>query len=416
MAVGEFSLPAGGSSGPDCCFYERTTGYSFYGGVSIDDAANYWGSSSTYRFPDMTQYYCGFEITNFMETGQSDVSFTQMRAAASLMTFRGADGKWYSGSVSTNFLGRTGGTTSRMGAIGSNTNWTNVSCSIGSSQSLYGINSSGELYVHGSNGNGHLGIGSTTNISTNVIQKVTTLAGDNWTMVSGGNDFAVGIHNGSLYTCGSNSGYRTGQNTTSGNTISWTKPYNLMTGATDVKTDWVYCEAGNEGFMAIDSSGALWGAGNNNSGRFGTGNTNTQVGVFRVVTSGVSKIFLAGNYSFYINTSGTLFHSGNGSNGIASSTTTTYSNKHSGTWDYLVTYQSNDSNNYGAIAGKQTNGNWYYWGRNDAAGSFRLGRWMPPSAARDATVSTPTLWPNSPTSIGFPSSTAAAIVLCVKYP
>jgi hypothetical protein len=413
MAVGEFALPAGGSSGPDCCFYEKTTGYSFYGGISIDEQGNLW---SSWKFPELTKYYCGFEIADFMESGQSEVDFTQMRSGAQISTFLGSNGKWYTAASNTTYLGRSGGNASRMGPIGSNTNWTSVSCSLGFSLSLYGINSSGELYVHGTNSNGELGIGSTTNITTNVIQKVTTLAGDNWTMVSGGNSFAVGIHNGSLYTCGLNSSYRTGQNTTSGNTISWTKPYNVTTAATDVKTDWVYCQAGNEGFMAVDSSGALWCAGNNNSGRFGTGNSTNQVGLLRVVTSGVSKVFLAGNFSFYIDTSGTLFHSGNGTLGVASSTSTTYSNKHSGTWSDIVLYQSNDSQNYGSVTGKQTNGNWYYWGKNDAAASFRIGRWMPPSVARDALVSTPTLWTNSPTSIGFSGSTSAVVLLCVKYP
>lgn len=416
MAVGKLALPVGGSSGPDCCFYEKTTGYSFYGGLSADWPASYLQNPYPNFLVDKSEYFLGFEYANFLMSGISPLDFSQMTSGTNSLSFLGSDGKWYVGNGSGSNVPFTGGQDARAGVVGTATNWTNVCTNTLSGNNVYGINSIGELYVYGTNSNGELGIGSTTNVTGTAVQKVTTLAGNNWTMVSAANNFAVGIHNGGLYVCGNNANNRTGRNTTSGNTISWTAPYNVDTAATDVKTDWVYCNAGNNGFVAIDSSGALWGAGQNRDGRFGTGNSTTQVGIKKVVNSGVSKAYLSERFCFYIDTAGLMYHSGYGFGGIAGSSTTTFTNKIAGNWT-TIDFNRAGASTPTALIGKKTDGLWYYWGSNLPMNSFRKGRWMPNSAyGHSYTTYTPVQWPYSPTSLGFVFCDTIHQVIIAKYP
>lgn len=408
--IGKFhtGFAAGGGSEENCCFTENTSGISFYGGYAVTVLPAYMNSGLSGRDPAYPEYhnnYLGYEVEIFGDS-VTPVSFTQLSGGDGTLSLIGSDGKWYTAADTASYSGKSGAQSGRLEPVNSNTDWVSVSTGIYYGRAFYGINSSGELYVGGGNSDGQLGIGNTSNI-LNGLQKVTTLSGDHWTMVSACYYAAVAIHDGGLYFAGNNTDYQTAQNTRSGDTISWTRPYNLDTGATDTKTDWVYCHMGDRGVFAIDSDGALWAAGDNPFGRLGTGDTSDKTGITKVVASGVAKAYLERSLGYYIDTSGNLYMSGYGYKGGlpvgSSGTTSSFVSTHAGTWSelYLGCVSKSGST---AVIGKRTNGDIYYWGAQDSAvGTQTFNKWMP-DPSLDITYNTqntgPQLWTNPPTSFG----------------
>lgn len=114
------------------------------------------------------------------------------------------------------------------------------------------------------------------NNSSDDLQVITILhVGDGWQKISLGLNHAVGIQNGKLMVCGNNGSYRTGLNTNTGSTQSWTQV------GTD--TDWTWCSAGEKHTLAI-RDGKLYAFGDNIYYQTGLGTesgyaqTPTQVG------------------------------------------------------------------------------------------------------------------------------------------
>jgi alpha-tubulin suppressor-like RCC1 family protein len=197
--------------------------------------------------------------------------------------------------------GSTSGITIEPTQVGSDTDWLMVSA--GDAHSL-ALKTNGTLWVFGLNANGQLGLGDTT------LRNVPTQVGidTDWTWIGAGTNFSAAVKGGKLFTCGVNSNGRTGQNTTSGNTISWTNYDSLSTGWTKVFAGSNYC-------LAI-KSGELWAWGGGGNGKTGFGDT-TQRTVPTHTNTGTSwETGTAGNvHSAMIKTDGTLWTFGLQTNG-----------------------------------------------------------------------------------------------------
>lgn len=157
-----------------------------------------------------------------------------------------------------------GDTTNRSSPVqvGTLTTWQSASMGGDSSpNSAFAIKTDGTLWAWGSNGNGVLGLGNTTNYSSPV--QVGTLT--TWKSVSGGATSSYAIKtDGTLWSWGSASYGALG----SGATISRSSP--VQVGAL---TTWATVSGGSYTALAVKTDGTLWGWGFNLLGAVGTGNT-----------------------------------------------------------------------------------------------------------------------------------------------
>jgi hypothetical protein len=98
--------------------------------------------------------------------------------------------------------------------IGSDTDWTCVAAGAGHSLAIR----AGRLYAWGTNTSGQLGRGNTTSVGI-----PTQIGSDtDWTWCSAGLNWSAAVKAGQLLTCGQNADFRTGLNTSTGNTTSFT--------------------------------------------------------------------------------------------------------------------------------------------------------------------------------------------------
>jgi len=178
--------------------------------------------------------------------------------------------------------------------IGSASNWIAISANDG--HSLF-VNSSGELYAVGRNGNGQLGLGDTTQRTT--ITRVGTAS--NWLDVAGGDNYSLGIKsNGEIYGWGRNSSGRTGLGTTIGNATTPTRIGSA--------SNWISITSTGVHSLAINNSGELWTWGANFAGQLGLGDTTQRTTPTRVGSSSNWVIVDAGSsHTLAINESGELY-------------------------------------------------------------------------------------------------------------
>jgi hypothetical protein len=237
-------------------------------------------------------------------------------------------GQLWGMSNSNSFWGLGGSSTDRSftkatGIGDSDTGWTDVSCA---TTTIYAINS-GKLYVQGANSYGMYGDGTTTTTYNGWRQVGTD---SDWVSISAANGHAAAIKgsNNVLYTAGGNANGRTGQNTTSGNTTTWTavNATNLVSG-TNNNFSHVYASYNHT--VAIQS-GRAFGCGLVNSQRqLGMNLTSNQT--VMVQTGSVSgtlqtdwtKIYVNYYGSHLINSSGHLYYQGSGSNYLSGAGNTT---------------------------------------------------------------------------------------------
>lgn len=165
-----------------------------------------------------------------------------------------------------NTFGAIGGSTQyQWTRIGSDSDWTWVAAAGNASYAIR----AGRLYVTGLNTNGQLGDGTTTNKSV-----FTQIGSDtDWEKVSGGSQYAIAIKGGDLLTTGNNNLFRTGLNTSVGNTTTWTVANNTNT--------WEWIAGGITHGAAITDDGRMFTWGSNANGRTGR---NTTVGTTNIPT------------------------------------------------------------------------------------------------------------------------------------
>lgn len=146
--------------------------------------------------------------------------------------------------------------------IGSANNWIDFATGW---QHVIALNADGELWAWGSNAEGRTGQGTTVGNSLSPVQ--IGVATD-WAAIAVGDYMSVALKtDNTMYSWGMNAAARTGQGTTSGNTLTPTQI------GTD--TDWaiIACSKTGPAGYAIKTDGELWAWGNQDFGRLGNGNT-----------------------------------------------------------------------------------------------------------------------------------------------
>ena len=166
------------------------------------------------------------------------------------------------------------------------------------------IRSDGTLWGWGLNGDGELGLGSTT--QTDAPAQVGGL--DTWTAVASGYGYTLALRSdGSLWSCGDNSRGELGLGNPPIETSTFTQ-VNAGTTSTAVavcNSDWYT--------VAIKADGTLWGCGHNDAYQLGlgSGDTSDEMHLTQVGSVSTWKTLSCGyDYNLAVKTDGTLWGSG----------------------------------------------------------------------------------------------------------
>jgi alpha-tubulin suppressor-like RCC1 family protein len=198
-------------------------------------------------------------------------------------------------------LGDTVNRTSSPIQVGTDTNWSKVSCGYNFTSA---IKTTGTLWSWGRNSYGQLGSGNLTSRSSPV--QVGT--GTDWSMVSSGSYNVMAIKTtGTLWGWGRNQYGQLGL----GNTINRSSPVQVGTG-----TDWSKVSCQERRSAALKTDGTIWTWGRNNLGQLGLGNVTDRSSPVQVGTDiNWSDISSGESHTIAVKTTGTLWAWGSGSDG-----------------------------------------------------------------------------------------------------
>ena len=295
-----------------------------YGGSKYS-ATSYTSSDSTTRFNlgnDIVRNFSSDKDGRWPVVAESKSDFTHISYGRySAMAITASGQLWEVGNQSSYLEGATGTSFQQVTGVGdSDTGWTSVSSSY---DGVLAINS-GKMYYVGANSYGHAGTGNTTASygtftqvgSATDWQKVVRCR--NWSM-------ATKTSSNVLYTCGRNYNYQTGQDTSSGNTTSWT----AINDDNFTNTSVTHFTSNYDGGILITNGEAYgWGDEDSNE-RFGLNSSSNVQKPTAIGTVGGSlqtdwaSAALGTQQSFLINTSGELFFAGENGYGYTGDGTTT---------------------------------------------------------------------------------------------
>lgn len=221
------------------------------------------------------------------------------------------------------------------------------------------VKTDGTLWGIGTNSYGQLGRGNTSAQYSSFAQ----IGSDtNWSKVSCGEDYSLAIKTtGALYSAGRNGNGRTGQGTTSSSTTSWTQI------GTD--TDWTQISTGNEASAAIKGGTLVtWGDdGSNQLGLSSSGDQTSPVTANS--DTDWQSVHVGANYIKAIKTTdGHHYHCGNGG-GFGGgtrgdgSTSSTSSFTRIGTDTGWTEFLENKRSSFGFFVFGKKSGSWYACGR-----------------------------------------------------
>ncbi len=143
--------------------------------------------------------------------------------------------------------------------IGADTNWTKI---FAKSNSSMAIKTNGTLWAWGDNGYGQLGNGS-TGFSLNVPTQIGT--DSNWNKISIGGHFTIAIkNNGSIWSWGRNNYRQLGNDSFTDILVPTQIP--------NTTNNWSNINCGTYHCLATKTDGSLWGWGSNQAGQLGNGN------------------------------------------------------------------------------------------------------------------------------------------------
>jgi hypothetical protein len=302
--------------------------------------------------------------------------------------------------VGTNVLYTGTSKTNTLAKVTTGSNWTDIAAG-----NLFAIGiCDGKLFGIGNNSNGQFGRGNTTgNFSAFGVINNNTY----WTRVSAGNDFSIAMSgsggSGSIFTAGNNLAGRTGQNTTTGNTTTYTQPFGL-TGS--IFTD-ISC---GEDYALIISGGNIYGTGEAGSYQLGNNSTVDRTTFGLVSGSGIfTRVFAFTDFSKAIDINTYHYHTGDepASRGDGSNNTVTTWTRLNTTGEFSSGWQNFYSNHltfasYIIIGVKDYRP--YYIGTQQSYTD-----WMPNSTWTDYRSATTTTWTAFVSSSVNVSCSAAAV-------
>lgn len=216
-------------------------------------------------------------------SGATDTGWTDCSAGSDFaMAING--GKLFV--VGTNGDGQLGtGDTSQkttLTQIGSDTDWYKVSAGDDHSAAIKGASGNRSLWTTGENKDGKCGSGDTSGDDTSWIERVSADASEDWTFVEAGFSHTIAIKAGKLFVTGDGVNERFGNNSVS-DVLTFTQ--SGKTDASTFGTNWVSGSASYYKTMLINSSGEVWYAGDAVYGN-GSGNTTDAQAGYHVKTSG----------------------------------------------------------------------------------------------------------------------------------
>jgi len=233
-------------------------------------------------------------------------TWTKIVSNESTFYLLSSSGELYAMGVDSSYTGTVNTTrVNSLSKVKTGSNWTDIAAG---SNFAIGI-CDGKLFAIGSNSTGNFGNGTTTPSNSNFI-----VVNNNtyWTKVSAGTGFALALSgsggSGSLFAAGQNTSGRTGQNTTVGNTLTWTQAVNHVNRMfTDIS-------CGHDFALAISSS-SIFGTGEAGNYQLGNNSTTDRTTFGSVSTATpYTRVFAFGGgsfaYSKAINTSGHHYHAG----------------------------------------------------------------------------------------------------------
>lgn len=217
-----------------------------------------------------------------------------------------------------------------------------------------GTRTGGELYCWGDNSNGRTGQNTT---SGDTLSPARVGTGTDWQAVDAGDVFSCGLRNGGLWCWGDNTYGQTGLGTTSGDTMLPTQSGSVTT--------WSLLEIGDRHACAMRTNGTIWCWGDNNFGRTGQGTTSGNTITPTQVGSATDWVTMDSGYrhACAIKTNGNLWCWGDNSDGRTGQGTT------SGTLDLPA--QVGSATDWASVSGGEkhtcaikTNGTLWCWGQN----------------------------------------------------
>jgi hypothetical protein len=155
----------------------------------------------------------------------------------------------------------TGNTTnvSALTQIGSDTDWFAVSAGDDHSAAIKGASGNRSLLTTGENLNGKCGSGDTAGDDTSWTERVAAVSGEDWTFVIAGYSYSAAVLAGKLYVTGQNQGERFGNNSTT-DVLTFTQTGRTSSGGA-FATNWHSCSIGTYQSMYLNTSGEVWHAG-----------------------------------------------------------------------------------------------------------------------------------------------------------
>lgn len=232
------------------------------------------------------------------------------------------------------------------------------------------VKTDGTLWGIGTNGDGQLGRGNTSNQYSTFVD--VGGGATNWSKVSCGEDFSLALKTtGALYSAGKNQDGRTGQGTTSGDTTSWTQ--------IGGDADWTQISSGEKHSGAIKGGKLItWGEGSGR--RLGNNGTSDETSPYTANSdTDWQSVHCGSEYTKAIKTTdGHHYHAGSGggfgggTRGDGSTSyTATFTRIGSDTgWTEFAELKTSSFTYY--VAGKK-GGSWYACGRVDGPPYIKTG-------------------------------------------
>ena len=293
-------------------------------------------STTTYQITSLSDVNC--VSNNWLDISTGGYHSLAIKAGGTLWS-------WGSNNDGQLGIGNTTDTNNTV-QIGTETNWNKIATTANSS---YAIKNDGTLWAWGENFYGQLGIGS--NVNTNIPVQVGTA--NDWMEIAGGNLHALAIkYNGTLWAWGRNISGQLGD----GTAIDKNSPVQIGT-----DNDWTEISAGTSHSLGRKTNGKISSWGSNIYGQTGTGSaSNVPV---QLSGNNWSSISAGAEYSMAVKTNGTLFTWGR--NNLGQLGINSYTDINTPTQEFT------SANNWSKISASsahslaiKTNGALWSWGLN----------------------------------------------------